>query len=78
MICSKTTESRDSSRRPDNPSRRLGSSVALFGNELRAPHGGIFVFPLVTNTLLYVVAILVGTAVTAGLVVVLKGLGAKK
>ena len=55
-----------------------GALVAVFGNELRAPHGGIFVFPLVSNPLTYVVAILVGTAVTAGLVVVLKGLGAKK
>ena len=55
-----------------------GALVALFGNELRAPHGGIFVFPLVSNPLTYIVAILVGTAVTAGLVVVLKGLGAKK
>jgi PTS system fructose-specific IIC component len=55
-----------------------GALVAVFGNELRAPHGGIFVFPLVSGALTYVVAILIGTAVTAGLVVVLKGLGAKK
>ncbi|PTW91256.1 PTS system fructose-specific IIC component [Microbacteriaceae bacterium MWH-Ta3] len=54
-----------------------GALVALFGNELRAPHGGIFVFPLVSNALLYVVAILIGTAVTAALVVVAKGIGNK-
>jgi fructose-specific phosphotransferase system IIC component len=36
------------------------------------------VFPLVSNSLTYILAILVGTAVTAGLVIVLKGLGAKK
>ncbi len=55
-----------------------GALVAIFGNTLPAPHGGIFVFPLVGNPLTYVLAIAVGTAVTAGLVVVLKGLGAAK
>ena len=28
-----------------------GALVAIFGNELRAPHGGIFVFPLVSSPL---------------------------
>ncbi|MEY4993137.1 MAG: hypothetical protein RIS82_259 [Actinomycetota bacterium] len=65
------------------PSIMLGSGVtgalvAVFGNELRAPHGGIFVFPLVSNALTYVLAILIGTAVTALAVVVAKGIGAKK
>ncbi len=65
------------------PSIMLGSGVtgalvAIFGNELRAPHGGIFVFPLVSNALTYVLAILIGTAVTALAVVVAKGIGAKK
>ena len=55
-----------------------GSLVALFGNELRAPHGGIFVFPLVSNVFTYILAVAVGTVVTALLVVVLKGVGAKK
>ncbi|WP_236858528.1 PTS fructose transporter subunit IIC [Candidatus Rhodoluna planktonica] len=55
-----------------------GALVALFGNELRAPHGGIFVFPLVTNWLTYVLAIAIGTVVTALLVLVAKNIGAKK
>ncbi|MEY4988657.1 MAG: hypothetical protein RI933_290 [Actinomycetota bacterium] len=55
-----------------------GALVALFGNELRAPHGGIFVFPLVSNWLTYVLAIAIGTVVTALLVLVAKNIGAKK
>ncbi len=55
-----------------------GAIVALFGNELRAPHGGIFVFPLVSNWLTYILAIAIGTVVTALLVLVAKGIGAKK
>ena len=55
-----------------------GALVALFGNELRAPHGGIFVFPLVSDWLMYLVAIAIGTVITAGLVLVAKGIGAKK
>ena len=55
-----------------------GALVALFGNELRAPHGGIFVFPLVSDWLTYVLAIAIGTVVTALLVLVAKGIGSKK
>jgi PTS system fructose-specific IIC component len=51
-----------------------GAIVGAVGATLPAPHGGIFVFPLVGNLALYVVAILVGTAVTAFLVNFLKGL----
>ena len=51
-----------------------GALVGLFGNTLPAPHGGIFVFPLVGNVLTYIIAIAVGTVVTALLVNVLKGL----
>jgi PTS system fructose-specific IIC component len=51
-----------------------GALVGLFGNTLPAPHGGIFVFPLVGNLLTYVLAIAVGTVVTAFLVNILKGL----
>jgi len=51
-----------------------GGLVAFFGNTLTAPHGGIFVFPLVGNWLTYVLAIVIGSAVTAVLVNVLKGL----
>jgi PTS system fructose-specific IIC component len=64
------------------PSIMIGSGitgvlVALFGNELRAPHGGIFVFPLVSNPLLYILALAIGTVVTALLVLVAKGIGSK-
>ncbi len=55
-----------------------GAIVALFGNELRAPHGGIFVFPLVSDWWLYILAILIGTVLTAGLVMVAKGIGANQ
>jgi PTS system fructose-specific IIC component len=51
-----------------------GGLVGFFGNAIPAPHGGIFVFPLVTNVLTYVVAILIGAAVTAFMVNFLKGM----
>jgi PTS system fructose-specific IIC component len=62
------------------PSIMVGSAVAaalsmVFGCELRVPHGGIFVLPIpnaVTNLGLYVVAILVGTLVTTGMLFFLK------
>ncbi len=64
------------------PSTMVGSAVtgALvmgFGNELRAPHGGIFVLPLVSSPVLYVIAIAIGTVVTAGIVIVLMSLDKK-
>jgi PTS system fructose-specific IIC component len=37
-----------------------------------APHGGIFVFPLVSQPLIYTIALLVGVVVTTGLIVVVK------
>ncbi|MEY4457619.1 MAG: hypothetical protein RIS25_212 [Actinomycetota bacterium] len=50
-----------------------GALVAVFQVHLTAPHGGIFVFPLLGAAVLpYLVAILVGTAVTAGVVIVTK------
>jgi PTS system fructose-specific IIC component len=55
-----------------------GAMVMGFGNELRAPHGGIFVLPLVSSPILYVLAIAVGTAITAGLVIVLMSLDKEK
>ena len=55
-----------------------GAMVMGFGNELRAPHGGIFVLPLVSNPFLYVLAIAVGTVITAALVIVLMSLDKKK
>jgi PTS system fructose-specific IIC component len=45
-----------------------------FGSTLRAPHGGIWVTFLIGKPFLYLLAIAVGTAVTAGLVIVLKGM----
>jgi fructose PTS system EIIBC or EIIC component len=55
-----------------------GALTMAFGNTLRAPHGGIFVVPLIGKPLLYLIAIAVGTAVTAGLVILLKGLRKEK
>ncbi|MBT3152768.1 PTS sugar transporter subunit IIA [Streptomyces sp. CHD11] len=51
-----------------------GSLSMAFGATLRAPHGGIFVVPLIGNPFLYLVAIAAGVGVTAALVIVLKGL----
>lgn len=42
-----------------------GLLSALFGCTLMAPHGGVFVFATVGQPLLYIVACLVGSAVTA-------------
>lgn len=59
------------------PSCVIGSAAAgalsmLFGCTLMAPHGGIFVFPVVGNALMYVVALLAGTIISAFLLGVLK------
>ncbi|MFZ3470930.1 PTS fructose transporter subunit IIABC [Streptomyces sp. 4.24] len=51
-----------------------GALSMAFECTLRAPHGGIFVIPLIGNPLLYLIAIAAGTATTAGLVVLLKGM----
>jgi len=52
-----------------------GGLVMLFGNTLRAPHGGIWVTPLIGSPLLYLLAIAIGTMVTAAVVVALKTAG---
>ena len=44
----------------------------LFHCTLMAPHGGIFVFPVVGNAAGYAAALVVGTLVSAGLLGVLK------
>ncbi|UEM01467.1 PTS fructose-like transporter subunit IIB [Skermanella rosea] len=52
-----------------------GALSMLFGCMLRAPHGGIFVLGIpnaVTNVGFYALAIVIGTVVTAGLVIVFK------
>ena len=59
------------------PSCILGSAAAgalsmAFGCTLMAPHGGIFVFPVVGNALMYLLALIVGTAVSTVLLGVLK------
>ncbi|MBP2371853.1 PTS fructose transporter subunit IIC [Pseudonocardia parietis] len=59
------------------PSIMAGSAVTgslsmAFGSTLRAPHGGIFVVPLIGNPFPYLLAILAGTAVSAALVIGLK------
>ena len=59
------------------PSCIVGSAVAgaismFFNCTLMAPHGGIFVFPVVGNALMYLVALVVGTLISAVLLGVLK------
>ncbi len=59
------------------PSCIAGSAIAggismFFGCTLMAAHGGIFVFPVVGNALMYLVALVVGTAVSAVLLGLLK------
>ena len=51
-----------------------GALSELFNCTLMAPHGGIFVFPVVGNALMYLVALAIGTAVST----VLLGLFKKK
>lgn len=52
-----------------------GGLVGAFGSQLAAPHGGIWVTPLISGIPGYLVAIVIGTAVTAGLVVLAKSAG---
>ena len=61
------------------PSMMVGSAVTgslsmAFGATLRAPHGGIFVLPLIGRPLLFTLALLAGTAVSAAAVILLKQL----
>ncbi|WP_432509020.1 PTS fructose transporter subunit IIC [Kineococcus auxinigenes] len=49
-----------------------GGLVMAFGNALRAPHGGVVVLGLVSQPLLYLLAIVIGTVVTGLAVVALK------
>ncbi|MFI9172052.1 PTS fructose transporter subunit IIABC [Streptomyces lincolnensis] len=51
-----------------------GALTMAFGSTLRAPHGGIWVTLLIGKPVLYLLAIAIGTAVTTGLVILLKGL----
>ncbi|MBQ6590002.1 MAG: PTS sugar transporter subunit IIA [Lachnospiraceae bacterium] len=59
------------------PACIIGSAVSgalsmAFGCTLMAPHGGIFVFPVVGNAIMYVVALVAGTIVGTVLLGVLK------
>ncbi|UCM88599.1 fructose-specific PTS transporter subunit EIIC [Streptomyces marincola] len=49
-----------------------GALAMAAGSTLRAPHGGVFVVPLVGGPALYLLSIAAGTVVTAALVVLLK------
>ncbi len=55
-----------------------GGLVMLFGATLRAPHGGIWVLPLIGQPLLFVAALAAGVLVTAALVIILKGAAARR
>jgi len=59
------------------PSIMVGSAVTgglvmAFGNTLRAPHGGIWVAPLIGGVFTYLIAIAIGTVVGALMVIALK------
>ena len=59
------------------PACIVGSGVAgalsmAFNCGLRAPHGGIFVLPTITNPLMYLVALLIGSIIGALLLGILK------
>ena len=49
-----------------------GGLAMAFGTTLRAPHGGIWVLPLIGNFLLFLAALAVGVAVMAAIVIALK------
>ncbi|GAA3866587.1 fructose-specific PTS transporter subunit EIIC [Streptomyces lacrimifluminis] len=51
-----------------------GALSMTFGATLRAPHGGIFVVPLIGSPFLYLIAIAAGTCVTTALVILLKSM----
>ena len=59
------------------PASIIGSGIAgglsmLFGVQLPAPHGGLFVLPVVTNPVMYLLAIVIGSVVTAVILGVIK------
>lgn len=59
------------------PACIVGSAVAgglsmAFNCTLMAPHGGIFVFPVVGNAVMYLVSLVVGSIISALLLGVLK------
>ncbi|MCL3859957.1 PTS fructose transporter subunit IIC [Actinotalea sp. K2] len=61
------------------PSLMLGSGITggivmAFGSGLRAPHGGVWVTPLISQPFGFIVAVIVGTVITALAVILVKGL----
>jgi fructose PTS system EIIBC or EIIC component len=65
------------------PSLMLGSAVTgalvmAFDNESRAPHGGIWIVGLISKPVLYILAILIGTLITAAAVIILKSAGRRE
>jgi len=59
------------------PSCMIGAGTAgalsmAFGCTLRAPHGGIFVFPVVGNPIQYILALAIGSVVGMIMLVLLK------
>ncbi len=61
------------------PSLMIGSGIAgalnmALGATLRAPHGGIWVLPLIGNPLGFLTALVAGTVVTAACVIFAKGI----
>ncbi len=59
------------------PSCIIGSAAAgglsmVFGCTLMAPHGGIFVVPVMENAVMYLIALVVGTVISAALLGLLK------
>ncbi|CVI72589.1 PTS system fructose-specific EIIABC component [Clostridiales bacterium CHKCI001] len=59
------------------PSCIVGSAVAggismAMGCTLRAPHGGVFVFPVVGNVVGYVIALIIGSLIAMTLLAILK------
>ncbi len=59
------------------PACIIGSGAAgalsmLLNCTLMAPHGGIFVFPVVGNPLMYVIALVAGTLISTALLGILK------
>ena len=49
-----------------------GALSMTFGCALRAPHGGIFVFPVVDHAVMYCVALAIGSVVGAVILSLLK------
>ena len=47
-------------------------SAEVFNCTLMAPHGGIFVFPVVGNAMMYLAALAIGTIVSTALLGLLK------